>query len=141
MISYDTATKAYRSRRVPKASTGNIPGVDLWGGRSALLVRLEEVEGLTNERLRRLAEIGQSVWIDSISRDDLENGNLQRLIEEGVVGVTSNPTIFQKAISGSSLYDEQLQELAKQEDDPKEIFFGLAGEDIRDACDLMMPVH
>jgi len=141
MISYDTATKAYRSRCVPKASTGNIPGVDLWGGRSALLVRLEEVEGLTNERLRRLAEIGQSVWIDSISRDDLENGNLQRLIEEGVVGVTSNPTIFQKAISGSSLYDEQLQELAKQEDDPKEIFFGLAGEDIRDACDLMMPVH
>src|ERR671910_1250661 len=94
-----------------------------------------------NERLRSLQEIGQSVWIDSISRDDLENGNLQRLIEEGVVGVTSNPTIFQKAISGSSLYDEQLQELAEKEDDPKEIFFGLAGEDIRDACDLMMPVY
>ncbi len=75
-----------------------------------------------NERLRKLQEIGQSVWIDSISRDDLENGNLQRLIEEGVVGVTSNPTIFQKAISESSLYDEQLQELAEKENDPKEIF-------------------
>jgi transaldolase len=94
-----------------------------------------------SERLRKLQEIGQSVWIDSISRDDLENGNLQRLIEEGVVGVTSNPTIFQKAISGSSLYDEQLQELAEKEDDLKEVFFGLAGEDIRDACDLMMPVY
>ena len=94
-----------------------------------------------NERLRRLAEIGQSVWIDSLSRDDLENGNLQRMIEEGVVGVTSNPTIFQKAISESSLYDEQLQELAEREDDPKEIFLGLAGEDIRDACDLMLPVY
>jgi transaldolase len=98
-------------------------------------------EEFMNERLRKLQEIGQSVWIDSISRDDLENGNLQRLIEEGVVGVTSNPTIFQKAISGSSLYDEQLQELAEKEDDLKEIFFGLAGEDIRDACDLMMPLY
>ena len=94
-----------------------------------------------NERLRRLAEIGQSVWMDSLSRDDLENGNLQRMIEEGVVGVTSNPTIFQKAISESSLYDEQLQELAEREDDPKEIFLQLAREDIRDACDLLMPVY
>ena len=94
-----------------------------------------------SERLRKLQEIGQSVWIDSISRDDLENGNLQRLIEEGVVGVTSNPTIFQKAISGSSLYDDQLQELAEKEDDLKEVFYGLAGEDIRDACDLIMPVY
>src|SRR4051812_33704004 len=94
-----------------------------------------------NESLQKLAEIGQSVWIDSLSRDDIQDGNLERLIEEGVVGVTSNPTIFQKAISESSLYDEQLQELAEREDDPKEIFLGLAGEDIRDACDLMMPVY
>jgi transaldolase len=76
-------------------------------------------EEAMNERLRKLQEIGQSAWIDSISRDDLENGNLQRLIEEGVVGVTSNPTIFQKAISGSSLYDDQLQELSEMEDDPR----------------------
>ena len=94
-----------------------------------------------NERLRRLQEIGQSAWIDSISRDDLENGNLQWLIEDGVVGVTSNPTIFQNAISESSLYDEQLQELVEKEDNPKEIFLGLAAEDIREACDLMMPVY
>src|SRR5215210_3308886 len=94
-----------------------------------------------NERLQRLAGIGKSVWMDSLSRDDIQNGNLERIIEEGVVGVTSNPTIFQKAISESSLYDEQLQELAEREDDPKEIFLALAGEDIRDACDLMMPIY
>src|SRR3954470_13032467 len=94
-----------------------------------------------NERLRKLAEIGQSVWIDSLSRDGIENGNLSGMIEDGVVGVTSNPTIFQKAISESSLYDEQLQELAEKEDDPKEIFLQLARRDISDACDLLMPVY
>ena len=93
-----------------------------------------------NERLRKLAEAGQSVWIDSLSRDEIENGNLERMIEEGVVGVTSNPTIFQKGISHSTLYDEQLQELSRREDDPKEIFLGLAKKDIQDACDLLMPV-
>src|SRR5918998_294561 len=94
-----------------------------------------------NERLQRLARIGQSVWMDSLSRDDIQNSNLERMIEEGVVGVTSNPTIFQKAISESSLYDEQLQELAEKEDDPKEIFLTLAREDIRDACDLLLSVY
>jgi transaldolase len=93
-----------------------------------------------NERLRKLQEIGQSVWIDSLSRDDIENGNLERMIEDGVVGVTSNPTIFQKAISESSLYDDQLQELSQKLDDPKEIFWELAAKDIRDACDVLMPV-
>ena len=93
-----------------------------------------------NERLRELREIGQSVWIDSLSRDDIEDGNLQRMIDDGVVGVTSNPTIFQKALSESSLYDDQLQEVAEREDDPKEIFWELAGKDIRDACDVLRPV-
>jgi transaldolase len=93
-----------------------------------------------NERLRKLAEAGQSVWIDSLSRDDIENGNLERMIEYGVVGVTSNPTIFQQAISHSTLYDEQLEELSKREDDPKEIFLELALRDIQGACDLLMPV-
>ncbi len=93
-----------------------------------------------NERLRKLAEVGQSVWIDSLSRDDIENGDLERRIESGVVGVTSNPTIFQKAISHSSLYDEQLEELSQREDDPKEIFLELARQDIQDACDQLMPI-
>ena len=93
-----------------------------------------------NERLRKLSEAGQSVWIDSLSRDSVQNGELQGMVDDGVVGVTSNPTIFQKAISGSSLYDEQLAQLAKEQEDPKEIFLGVARKDIQDACDLLAPV-
>src|SRR5919199_6494830 len=93
-----------------------------------------------NEKLRELSEAGQSVWIDYLSRDIIESGELHRMIDEGVVGVTSNPTIFQTAISHSSLYDEQLQEVSREKDDLKEIFLELAREDIWDACDLLMPV-
>lgn len=95
-----------------------------------------------NENLQKLSELGQGVWIDSISRDDLvDGGALHKMIEDGVVGVTSNPTIFQKAISESSLYDEQLEELSQKEDDPKEAFLGLAIKDIQDACDILAPVY
>src|ERR687885_1580815 len=93
-----------------------------------------------NERLRELFRVGQSVWIDYLSRDIIRSGELQTMIEEGVVGVTSTPTIFKTAISHSSLYDEQLQEVSREKEDPKEIFLELARQDIRDACDLLMPV-
>jgi len=88
-----------------------------------------------------MQELGQAPWVDELSREDLQNGGLQRMIEEGIVGITSNPAIFQKAIAGSDLYDEELQELAKKEDDPKEMFWGIARTDIRDACDAFMPVY
>src|SRR5438067_1188275 len=92
--------------------------------------------------LHRLSELGQSVWIDYLSRDMLQEGELARMMkEDAVVGVTSNPTIFQKAISQGSAYDEQLQELLGQESDPKEIFLQLSARDIAEACDLMRPVH
>jgi len=94
-----------------------------------------------NERLKKLQEIGQSVWMDSLSRDDIQNGNLQRMMEDGVLGVTSNPTIFQQAIAQSELYDEELQELAEKTDDAKEIFRRIAVRDIQDACDIFMPVY
>ena len=94
-----------------------------------------------NERLKKLREIGQSVWVDSLSRDDIQNGNLQRMTEAGVLGVTSNPTILQQAIAHSKLYDEELQELAETTDDPREIFRRIAVRDIRDACDIFMPVY
>jgi transaldolase len=95
-----------------------------------------------NENLRKISELGQGVWIDSISRDDLvEGGALHRLIEDGVVGVTSNPSIFQKAFSESSLYDEQMEEVSKETEDAKEVFLALASEDIRDACDILAPVY
>jgi transaldolase len=94
-----------------------------------------------NERLQRMQELGQAPWVDEISREDIKSGELKRMIEDGIVGVTSNPAIFQKAIANSDLYDEQLQELARREDDPKEIFWGIARTDIQDACDIFMPVY
>src|SRR5919199_1545783 len=94
-----------------------------------------------NERLARMRELGQVPWVDELSREDIENGELRRMIDDGIVGVTSNPAIFQKAIAGSDLYDEQLGELATREDDPKQMFWEVAKNDIQDACDIFMPVH
>ncbi len=94
-----------------------------------------------NERLRKMREIGQAPWVDELSREDIKNGGLEQMIEDGIVGITSNPTIFQKAISESELYDEQLEELAGELDDPKEIFLHIARTDIRDACDTLMGVY
>jgi transaldolase len=98
-------------------------------------------EVLVNERLQKMQELGQAPWVDELSREDLKSGELGRMIEDGIVGVTSNPAIFQKAIANSDLYDEQLQELAQRENDPKEIFWEVARVDIQDACDIFMPVY
>jgi transaldolase len=93
---------------------------------------------MSRSRLHQLSELGQSVWIDSLSREWLRTGELKRLMDEdAVVGVTSNPTIFQKAMSEGDWYDEQLREVLAEEDDLKEVFFRLAFDDIREACDLM----
>ncbi len=94
-----------------------------------------------NERLQKMQELGQAPWVDELSREDIKNGGLEGMIEDGIVGVTSNPAIFQKAIANSDLYDEQLQDLARREDDPKEIFWEIARTDIQDACDIFMPVY
>jgi transaldolase len=92
-------------------------------------------------RLHRLAEYGQSVWIDFLSRDMIRDGELERRMrDDAVVGVTSNPTIFQKAISSGAAYDEQLREVLEVERDPKEIFLRLAIKDVEDALDLLLPV-
>jgi transaldolase len=97
---------------------------------------------MAESRLHQLSARGQSVWIDYLSRDMLEQGELARMMEEdAVVGVTSNPTIFQKAISQGSAYDEQLQELLEHETDAKEIFLQLAVRDVEAALDLLAPVH
>ncbi len=94
-----------------------------------------------NERLGKMQEFGQAPWADELSREDTRNGGLQSMIESGIVGVTSNPAIFQKAVAGSDLYDDQLQELARNTDDPKEMFWGIAGTDIQEACDVLAPVY
>jgi len=94
-----------------------------------------------NERLAKMQELGQAPWVDELSREDIQNGGLEQMIEDGIVGMTSNPAIFQKAIANSDLYDEQLRELSQREDDPKEIFWEVARVDIQDACDIFMPVY
>ena len=92
-------------------------------------------------RLHQLSELGQSVWIDSLSRAWLKEGELARMMsEDAVVGVTSNPTIFQKAMSEGEAYDDQLREVIREHDDTKEIFLQLAVQDIKDACDLFRSV-
>jgi transaldolase len=97
---------------------------------------------MAKSRLHELSEHGVSVWIDSVSREWLETGELKRLMDEdAVVGVTSNPTIFAKAMSEGNWYDEQLTEVLTETDDLKEVFLRLAIDDIQRACDLMKPVH
>jgi transaldolase len=96
---------------------------------------------MADSPLHRLAEQGQSVWVDSLSRDMIHGGELARLIQEdGVTGVTSNPAIFQKALGQGAAYDEQLASLPAGTS-AKEAFVALAVKDIQDACDLLLPVH
>ena len=96
---------------------------------------------MAKSRLRLLSEQGQSVWIDFLSRDLVQRGELARMMrDDAVVGVTSNPTIFQKALSSGSSYDAELRELLDRESDVKEIFIALASRDVGGACDLMRTV-
>jgi transaldolase len=97
---------------------------------------------VAKSRLHELTEHGQAVWFDTLSRDLVRSGELARMMDEdAVTGVTSNPTIFQKALSSGDAYDEDLKKLLAQTDDPSEIFFSLALEDIRDACDTLKPAY
>jgi transaldolase len=85
--------------------------------------------------LHGLAERGQSPWMDQLSRDLLRGGELGALVDAGVLGVTTNPTIFSDAMSSGDAYEAQKRDL--DGDDPKEIFLALAAEDVRQACDLL----
>jgi len=96
---------------------------------------------MAKSKLHQLSELGQSVWIDVLSRRLIESGELERMLDEDAVkGVTSNPTIFEKAVSEGDAYDEQLRACLEDLDDPKEIFYRLAVEDIQDACRILRPV-
>ena len=93
-------------------------------------------------RLQELSEHGQSVWLDYLSRDILENGKLAKMMDEdAVVGVTSNPSIFQKALASGDAYDEQLKQLLDTEEDLKEIFLALSAEDVKGGLELLRPVY
>jgi transaldolase len=96
---------------------------------------------MAKSRLHQLSELGQSIWVDSLSREWLVTGELARLMrDDAAVGVTSNPTIFEKALSVGGWYDDQLREVLKEESDPKEIFYRLAVEDIKEALELLRPI-
>lgn len=90
--------------------------------------------------IEKIQNAGQSVWYDNISREMIESGGLQKLIDTGVTGLTSNPTIFQKAITGSSDYDAALGDLAKAGKSDSEIFEALGTADIQAAADMLRPI-
>jgi transaldolase len=91
--------------------------------------------------LHKIEELGTAVWLDNISRALVEDGELQRLVDEdGLSGVTSNPTIFEKAMGDSDRYDEGFARALERQSDARGIFFELALTDIRDACDILRPV-
>jgi transaldolase len=94
-------------------------------------------------RLQRIAELGQSIWYDNISRGLIRRGDLKAMVAEGCLGVTSNPTIFDKAISGSADYDEELREMLRRSPgmEPGEIITSLMVTDISMACDVLRPVY
>jgi transaldolase len=97
---------------------------------------------MPDSNLHKLAALGQSVWLDYLSREILQTGKLERMMrDDAVVGVTSNPTIFQKALAEGDRYDELLREVVNSgETDPKEVFLQLSSHDIHDACDLLRKV-
>lgn len=97
---------------------------------------------MAKNNIKQLADLGQSVWLDDISRQLIQSGELQRQIDEiGIRGVTSNPTIFQKAIAGSDVYDTDITNLLKRGKQPAEVFQEVAVKDIQDACDIFRPLY
>jgi transaldolase len=91
---------------------------------------------------QQLSRTGQSLWLDNITRTMLDDGTLARYIDElGITGLTSNPTIYDKAIGGSDAYDADIRAGTQRGADPEDVFFSLALDDLRRAADLFAPVH
>lgn len=85
---------------------------------------------------------GQSIWMDNLSRTLIQSGELKRLIDErGIVGITSNPTIFEKAIVGNAIYDADIEAGIREGKSVQEIYESLVFDDIRNACDILKPVY
>lgn len=91
--------------------------------------------------LKKLYQLGQSPWYDNIDRRLINSGELKSFIENGIVGLTSNPTIFQKAVAASDIYDEQIQRLAKEGKSQKEIYDEVTVFDVRKAADLLKDIY
>src|SRR6267142_5648143 len=103
--------------------------------------RSAQLEGDTMKATQRLHDLGQSIWLDNITRDLLTSGTLKRYIDElSVTGLTSNPTIFDHAIKNSSAYDAAIRKKVKEGKSGEELFFELALEDLTRAADLLRPI-
>jgi transaldolase len=97
---------------------------------------------MSNPNTQALSDVGVSIWLDDLSRDRIHSGNLQELIDTvNVVGVTTNPTIFQGAISGGASYAAQVAEQAAAGSTAEETVFALTTDDVRNACDIFMPLY
>src|ERR1700749_3752677 len=91
--------------------------------------------------LHSLLQQGQSIWYDFISRDFIASSTMKNLVDKGLRGMTSNPTIFEKAIAGGNAYDEQIKELSGQGLSTADIATRIFVTDIGNACDVMLPVY
>lgn len=91
--------------------------------------------------LKRLYDLGQSPWYDNIDRRLIASGGLKQIIENGIMGLTSNPTIFEKAVAASDIYNKQIEMLAKRRMSPKEIYDEITISDVRDAADLLKDIY
>ena len=105
------------------------------------LTRLHPPGGTMTDRLQTLSDAGVSIWLDDLSRERVETGNLAELIKDKhVVGVTTNPTIFAGAIANGERYDEQVRKLVAEGADVNRVIFELTTEDVRNGCEIMTPV-
>src|ERR1700743_2778748 len=97
---------------------------------------------MATNKVKQIHSFGQSIWLDFIDREIISSGKLKKLIDDdGVRGVTSNPAIFEKAITGSSDYDDQIRSLADEDKTNEELFFELAITDIQNAAKLFEGVY
>jgi transaldolase len=93
-------------------------------------------------KVKNIHDLGQSIWLDSFDRQLMDSGKLQQMIDEdGLSGITSNPSIFEKAVSGSADYDSDIKKLSGEDKSNEEIFFGFAVNDIGRATDILKPVY
>jgi transaldolase len=97
---------------------------------------------MTENPLAKLSELGVSIWLDDLSRELIETGDLQKLIDtRNVVGVTTNPTIFANALAKGDRYEEQVRALAARGADAEAAVFDITTDDVRNGCDIMRPVY
>ncbi|MEB3883364.1 transaldolase [Lyngbya sp. CCY1209] len=97
---------------------------------------------MATNHIKEIEKLGQSIWMDNLSRTLIESGELERLMTEtGIHGITSNPTIFNKAIQGNDRYDADIEKGIRDGKSASEIYESLIFEDIRNACDILKPIY